>query len=68
MNSLRERLAGMQEQIKVKEGEPPSPEVVNLLGRLNTIMEQADQFFDAGESLTPAEDIILKRKNKNRLH
>lgn len=53
LNSLRERLADMQEQINSKDGEPPSPEVVNLLGRLSNIMEQADQFFEVGERSEP---------------
>jgi len=49
VKSLRERMSDLQEQVTVKEGEAPSPEVVNLLGRLNNIMEQADQFFEVGE-------------------
>lgn len=53
LNSLHERLAGMQEQINSKDGDLPSPEVVNLLGRLSNIMEQADQFFEAGEKPEP---------------
>lgn len=49
LQSLRDRLTGMQEQVTIKGGEQPSPEVVNLLGRLSIIMEQADQYFTAGE-------------------
>lgn len=53
LNSLRERLAGMQEQIDSKDGDSPSPEVVNLLGRLSNIMEQAGQLFETGEKPEP---------------
>lgn len=49
VKALRERLSELQEQINLKEGQTPSPEVVNLVGRLSTIMEQADEFFELGE-------------------
>jgi predicted PurR-regulated permease PerM len=53
VNSLRERLAGMQEQLAVEDGDLPSPEVVNLLGRLSNLMEQANQFLEAAEKPEP---------------
>jgi predicted PurR-regulated permease PerM len=46
VKSIRERLSDLQEQVSIKEEDAPSLEVVNLLGRLNNIMEQADQFFE----------------------
>jgi len=46
VDSLRQRLANMQEQIADNEGKAASPEVINLLGRLNNMMEQAEQFFE----------------------
>lgn len=48
VKSLRERMSELREQITIKEGDTPSPEVINLLGRLSNIMEQADQFFETG--------------------
>ncbi len=53
VDSLRERLAGIQGQITDKEGESSSPEVVSLLGRLSSMMEQADQFFEKVEKAEP---------------
>jgi predicted PurR-regulated permease PerM len=53
VKSLRERFSDLQEQITIKEGDAPSPEVVNLVGRLNTIMEQAEQFLETSEKPVP---------------
>lgn len=49
VNTLRQRVASMEEQVTGMEGQP-SPEVVNLLSRLSNVMEQADEFFKKGGS------------------
>jgi len=53
VDSLRQRLASIQEQISLKEGQSSSPEVVSLLGRLSSMMEQADQFFESVKKQEP---------------
>ncbi len=53
VKSLRARLSDLQEQINIKEGDAPSPEVVNLVGRLTNIMEQAEQFLETSEKPAP---------------
>ena len=44
VDTLHQRVATVQEQVACME-EEPSPEVVSLLGRLNKVMEQAEQFL-----------------------